>query len=107
MRVRYDLPDRDVLIDNHINPIAVFEGHYPFSCGRADTTYAVKSPLNDINVRRLLSMLHAVVRVNNLPAVFEPNDDILRSNQKESLQEILRPIQGPGPNPMPSTCSHL
>lgn len=92
VRVRYDLPDRDVLVDNHINPIAVFEGEGIFVWG-ADTTYAVKSPLNDIGVRRLLSMLHAVVRVNNLPAVFEPNDDILRSNQKESLEEILRPIQ--------------
>ena len=70
----------------------MFEGEGVYVWG-ADTMYAVKSPFNDIGVRRLLSMLHAVVRINQLPAVFEPNDDILRQNQRESLDFVLQPIK--------------
>lgn len=92
VRHRYRVDDRDVLTDNQINPIAVFEGQGVYVWG-ADTMYAVKSPFNDIGVRRLLSMLHAVVRINQLPAVFEPNDDILRQNQRESLDAVLSPIK--------------
>lgn len=92
VRHTYQLPDRDVLADNQINAIAVFAGEGIVIWG-ADTTYGVKSPLNDVHVRRLMSMLHAIVRINNLPGVFEPNDDILRSSQKDSLDRILAPIK--------------
>lgn len=92
VRHRFKQGDRDVLVDNQINPIAVFEGEGIFMWG-ADTTYTTKSPLQDIGVRRLLAMLHASARANNLSAVFEPNDDILKQRQKSSMESILEPIK--------------
>lgn len=96
VRYRFKQGDRDILNDNQINPIAVFEGEGIFVWG-ADTTMTTKSPLNDIGVRRLLAMLHATVRANNLRAIFEPNDDLLKQNQKAGMEAVLEPIkQGRG-----------
>jgi len=96
VRYRFKQGDRDVLNDNQINPIAVFDGEGIYVWG-ADTTMTTKSPLNDIGVRRLLAMLHASVRANNLRAVFEPNDDVLKQNQRVGMESILEPIkQGRG-----------
>lgn len=92
VRYRFKLPDRDILVENQINPIAVFEGEGIFMWG-ADTTYTTKSPLQDIGVRRLLAMLHASARANNLSAVFEPNDDVLKQRQKSAMEAILEPIK--------------
>lgn len=92
VRHRFRQSDRNILDQNQINPIAVFEGEGIFVFG-ADTLQAVESPLQDIGVRRLLSMLHASVRINSLPSVFEPNDSILRQNQVDSLEGILEPIR--------------
>ncbi|AQT28804.1 putative tail sheath protein FI [Erwinia phage vB_EamM_Yoloswag] len=92
VRYRFKQNDRDVLAENQINPIAVFEGEGIYMWG-ADTTMTTKSPLNDIGVRRLLAMLHASVRANNLRAVFEPNDDVLKQNQKAGMESILEPIK--------------
>ena len=92
VRYRFKQGDRDVLVDNQINPIAIFEGEGIFMWG-ADTTYTTKSPLQDIGIRRLLAMLHASARANNLSAVFEPNDDILKQRQKSAMEAILEPIK--------------
>jgi len=92
VRYRFKQGDRDVLVDNNINPIAIFEGEGIFMWG-ADTTYTTKSPLQDIGIRRLLAMLHASARANNLSAVFEPNDDILKQRQKSAMEAILEPIK--------------
>ena len=92
VRHRFKQNDRDILVDNNINPIAVFEGEGIFMWG-ADTTYTTKSPLQDIGIRRLLAMLHASARANNLSAVFEPNDDILKQRQVSAMEAILEPIK--------------
>ena len=92
VRHRFKLPDRDVLVENQINPIAVFEGEGIFLWG-ADTAMTTKSALNDIGVRRLLAMLHASARANNLRAVFEPNDDVLKQAQIAGMESILEPIR--------------
>lgn len=92
VRHRFKQGDRDILVENQINPIAIFEGEGIFMWG-ADTTYTTKSPLQDIGVRRLLAMLHASARANNLSAVFEPNDDILKERQKSAMEAILEPIK--------------
>lgn len=92
VRHRFKVGDRDILVDNQINPIAVFDGEGIFVWG-ADTTYTTKSPLQDIGIRRLLAMLHASVRANNLSAVFEPNDDLLKQRQKDAMEAILEPIK--------------
>lgn len=96
VRYRFKQNDRDVLVENQINPIAIFEGEGIYMWG-ADTTMTTKSALNDIGVRRLLAMLHASARANNLKAVFEPNDDVLKEAQKAGMESILEPIkQGRG-----------
>lgn len=92
VRYRFKQDDRDILVENQINPIAVFDGEGIFMWG-ADTTYTTKSPLQDIGIRRLLAMLHASARANNLSAVFEPNDDILKERQKSAMEAILEPIK--------------
>lgn len=92
VRHRFKQGDRDVLVDSQINPIAIFEGEGIFMWG-ADTTYTTKSPLQDIGVRRLLAMLHASARANNLTAVFEPNDDLLKQRQQAGMEAILEPIK--------------
>ncbi|AXG66852.1 putative tail sheath protein [Dickeya phage vB_DsoM_JA29] len=92
VRHRFKLNDRDVLVENQINPIAVFEGEGIFLWG-ADTAMTTRSALNDIGVRRLLAMLHASARANNLRAVFEPNDDILKQAQITGMESILEPIR--------------
>lgn len=92
VRHRFKQPDRDILVDNQINPIAVMKGEGIFVFG-ADTTMTTKSALNDIGVRRMLAMLHATVRANNLRAVFEPNDDVLKQRQKAGMESVLEPIK--------------
>lgn len=92
VRHRFKQTPRDVLVENQINPIAVMQGLGIFIFG-ADTTMTTKSALNDIGVRRLLALLHATVRANNLSAVFEPNDDVLKQRQKAGMEGILEPIK--------------
>lgn len=92
VRHRFKLPDRGVLVENQINPIAVFEGEGIFLWG-ADTAMTTRSALNDIGVRRMLAMLHASARANNLRAVFEPNDDVLKNAQITGMESILEPIR--------------
>ncbi len=92
VRHRFKQPDRDILVSNQINPIAVMKGLGIFVFG-ADTTMTTKSALNDIGVRRLLALLHATVRANSLVAVFEPNDDVQKQNLKDKMEAILEPIK--------------
>lgn len=92
VRHRFKQNARDVMNDNQINPIAVFKGEGIMVFG-ADTLLTVRSALNDIGVRRLLAMLHASVRANSLHSVFEPNDDVLKEQQKSGLESILEPIK--------------
>ncbi|WOL24370.1 tail sheath [Yersinia phage fHe-Yen9-02] len=92
VRHRFKQNDRDMLVENQINPIAVFNGEGIYVWG-ADTTMTTKSPLNDIGIRRMLAMLHASVRANSLVSVFEPNDDILKERQKTGMVSILQPIK--------------
>jgi phage tail sheath protein FI len=91
VREEYKQGHLNMLAENQINPILVKSGNGVNIWG-ADTMYAVKSALNDIGVRRLLAMLHGSVRVNNLYAVFQPNDTYLRTQQRTSLENILEPV---------------
>lgn len=91
VRENYKLGHLNALAENQINPIRFIEGN-GINIWGADTLYAVKSALNDIGIRRLLAMLHGSVRINNLVAVFQPNDEFLRAQQRTSLENILQPI---------------
>jgi hypothetical protein len=91
VRESYKLGHLNMLAENQINPIRNLSGNGINIMG-ADTLYAVKSALNDIGIRRLLAMLHGSVRINNLFAVFQPNDSYLRTQQRTSLENILNPV---------------
>jgi len=91
LRHNYKLQHRNILTENQVNSVISIEGN-GINIWNADTLYAVKSALNDIGIRRMLCFLHASVRINNLFAVFEPNDSILRSRQRTSIEALLDPI---------------
>lgn len=96
VKENYQQGHLDALAENQINPIRYMEGN-GINIWGADTLYATKSALNDIGIRRLLAMLHGSVRINNLFAVFEPNDEFLQSKQRTSVENLLEPIrQGRG-----------
>lgn len=91
LRHNYKLQHRNILTENQINSVISIEGN-GINIWNADTLYGIKSALNDIGIRRMLCFLHASVRINNLFAVFEPNDSILRSRQRTSIEALLDPI---------------
>lgn len=88
----YDQGDRNALTDNQINFIREMAG-YGNVIWNADTLYAFKSPLNDIGVRRLLGILHRIVRFGQLRSVFQPNDTFLQSQIRQDMINMLEPIR--------------
>lgn len=88
----YKLGHRDILVENQINSIRNMSGNGIVVWG-ADTAYSTPSALTDVGVRRMLAFLHASVRLNNLSPVFEPNDDFLRSQQRQAGEALLEPIK--------------
>jgi phage tail sheath protein FI len=88
----YVLRARNILTKNQVNTIISISGN-GINIWNADTLEANKSALNDIGVRRMLCFLHASIRINSLFAVFEPNDSILRSRQRTSIEDLLDPIK--------------
>lgn len=88
----YDLGDRNALTENQINFVRELSGH-GMVLWNADTLYSLKSPLNDIGVRRLLGILHRIVRFNQLSNTFKPNDTFLRSTIDRQMRDILEPIK--------------
>lgn len=88
----YDQGDRNALTDNQINYIREMAG-YGNVIWNADTLYAFKSPLNDIGVRRLLGILHRIVRFGQLRSVFQPNDSFLQAQIRQDMINMLEPIR--------------
>lgn len=95
MRHKYDLDDRNILVDNNINPLisfadSVYNGIYIWG---ADSLYNVNSPRKDIGVNRLLALLNRTVRISYLTYVFQMNDNVLRAQLIGDLEDVLEPIQ--------------
>lgn len=88
----YDQGERNALTDNQINYIRNMLG-YGNVIWNADTLYAFKSPLNDIGVRRLLGILHRIVRFGQLRSVFQPNDSFLQNQIRQDMINMLEPIR--------------
>lgn len=88
----YDQGDRNALTENQINYIRNMSG-YGNVIWNADTLYGVQSPLNDIGVRRLLAILHRIVRFGQLSSVFQPNDSFLQSQINRQMRDMLEPIR--------------
>jgi phage tail sheath protein FI len=92
LRHNYKQGHRNALVENQINIIRSISGQGTVVWG-ADTLYAVKSALNDIGIRRMLAMLHSTIQIQNLYAVFRPNDSLLRDRQKATIDNLLEPIK--------------
>jgi hypothetical protein len=84
--------DRNMLTQNQINFIIEKQG-YGNVIWLADTLYASGGPLQDIGVRRLLAILHRIVRRAQLQSVFQPNDDFLRRKIRDDMIALLAPIR--------------
>lgn len=91
LRVNYNQGARNVVDENQINLIRSISGQGTVVWGAA-TLEAVKSALNDVGVRRLLALLQSSVKIQNLYAVFKPNDSLLRDRQRATLVALLEPI---------------
>lgn len=101
LRLRHEapLPVRDILNDNQINfpihfksPVAPNDavGIYMWN---ADTLNGKRSPLDDIGVQRLLSVITESVRVSFLRYNFENDSTVLRKELKTDLDDnVLQPI---------------
>lgn len=88
----YDQGDRNMLTQNQINFIIEKPGQGNV-IWLADTLYANGGALQDIGVRRLLAILHRIVRRAQLRSVFQPNDDFLRRQIRDEMVALLEPIQ--------------
>lgn len=88
----FDQGDRNILTQNQINFIIEKESEGTV-IWLADTLYSSGGPLQDIGVRRLLAILHRIVRRSQLRSVFQPNDDFLRRTIRDDMIALLAPIK--------------
>lgn len=89
---KYKQGHKNMLAENQINYIVAMAGNGVNIMG-ADTMYATASALRDIGIRRMLCFLKATVRIGQLFGVYEPNDDILRTQMRTSVEDVLLPIK--------------
>lgn len=84
---------RDALYQyfTNINPIVFFPGRGLLVFGQK-TSSPVASALDRVNVVRLVMYIKRQLRINTLPFVFEPNDQITRDNLKAVVDNFLRNI---------------
>ena len=92
VRHKYKLGHKNILAENQINPIISIAGSGINIFG-ADTMQSIPSALSDIGVRRMICFLNATVRINQLFGVYEPNDDVLKTQMQTSIEDILKPIK--------------
>jgi hypothetical protein len=89
---KYKQEDRDLLVTNQICPTRVFKDIGIAVWG--DVTLQKKdSATSNINVRRLLNLIKLDVEFNLQYSVFDPNDEILRSEIRQRVNNILEPIR--------------
>lgn len=89
---KYKQGHKNMLAENQINYIVAMSGNGINIMG-ADTMYATASALRDIGIRRMLCFLKATVRIGQLFGVYEPNDDLLRTQMRTSVEDVLLPIK--------------
>lgn len=88
----YNQGDRNAMTDAQINTIRVIPG-VGYKIWGADTMQSMASALSNVNVRRLLNFIEKSVSIAGLYSVFNPNDDILRSQLVEMTERFLKPIK--------------
>lgn len=86
------LADEDVLYENMINPIKSFASDGVKIWGNK-TAYRVNSPLNRVNVRRMMLRLKKLVYDASKELIFEQYDETLENQFKSIVEPILNDIK--------------
>ena len=91
-RKRLTQLDRDTLYQGRINPIATFNDVGTVIWGNK-TTQVKESPLDRINVRRLLLQARKLISAVAIRLLFEQNDAVVRQQFLDSVNPILDAIR--------------
>jgi hypothetical protein len=83
---------RDVQYTNFINPIAYFNNVGLLNYGNKNS-YDSQSALDRTNVARLICYIRDRLQVAVRPFIFEPNDDMTRSQVKDVVSTLLADIK--------------
>lgn len=86
------IEDEDTLYDGGINPLKYFSRDGVLVWGNK-TLYTNDSPLNRINVARLILYMRRLIIDASRPLLFEPNDLTLKKQFNDTLDSILRDIK--------------
>lgn len=86
------LGDEDILYDGLINPVKTFAEDGVKIWGNK-TIYDVDSPLNRVNVRRLMNRVKKLVSSVGKTLVFDPYDDTLKDQFDEPVRKILSEVK--------------
>jgi hypothetical protein len=86
------LDQRDDLYKSRINPIATFANEGTLIWGNK-TLQVKESPLDRLNVRRLLIQARKLIAAVSLRLLFEQNDDVVRNEFERLVNPILASIQ--------------
>lgn len=88
----YDQGKRDALYESQVNAIRVIDGAGIKIWG-ADTLQVQPSSLSNMSVRRLMIVLEKTIANQLLYAVFDPNDQALRSRIETACRSFLGGIK--------------
>ena len=91
-RLKLTQEDRDTLYQGRINPIATFSDVGTVIWGNK-TLQVNDSPLNRLNVRRLLLQARKLISAVAVRLLFEQNDQIVRQQFLDSVNPILDSIR--------------
>ena len=86
------LADEDTLYSDRINPVKSFSRDGVKIWGNK-TLYTKNTPLNRINVRRLMLYIRKLISIAALKLIFEPNDTTLKAQFDSLINPILSDIK--------------
>lgn len=92
LRELYSLPKRDALYESQVNAIRLIEGSGIKIWG-ADTLQVMPSALSNMSVRRLMIIIEKTIANTLLYAVFDPNNQQLRSRIEMACRTFLKQIK--------------
>lgn len=84
---------RDILYTNNINPLTYLNGVGLVNYGNKNSK-DTSSAWNRTNVSRLVNYLRAKVELAARPFIFEPNDELTRSEVREVINSIMIDLVG-------------
>ena len=84
---------RDILYTNNINPLTYLNGVGLVNYGNKNSK-DTSSAWNRTNVSRLVNYLRAKVEIAARPFIFEPNDELTRSEVREIINSIMIDLVG-------------